>query len=325
MRRFRDALLPLLLAAAVGIAEGPGGRAMAQELKIGTGSEAGVYYHLGRSLCRVVTDIAKVADIACVSEPTAGSIFNLQALRAGELSLAVAQSDWQYHAVKGSKVFSATGADESLRALFSVHSEAFTLVVGKDSGITSIEGLKGRRVNLGNPGSGQRATMDVVMDALGWTIDDFALANELPPSQQSVALCHERIEAMIYMVGHPNPSVSHATGKCEARIAPVQGPAIDALVAKYPYYAMTEIPGGIYPGNDEPVATFGVLATVVASSALSEETVYRFVSAVFENLDRLKRMHPAFGSLEPSRMIRDGLTAPLHPGAERYYREKGWL
>jgi len=325
MRRYRNALLPLLLAATVAIPGGSASPAMADQIKIGTGSRAGVYYHLGRSLCRIVNDIAQVADLACESEPTAGSISNLQAVRAGEIQLAVAQSDWQYHAVKGTKLFAASGADNTLRSLFSVHSEAFTLVVGKNSGINSINDLKGRRVNLGNPGSGQRATMDVVMDALGWTIDDFALANELPPSQQSVALCHERIEAMIYMVGHPNPSVSHATGKCDARIAPVQGPAIDGLVAKYPYYAMTEIPGGIYPGNDEPVATFGVLATVVASSALSEDTVYRFVSAVFENLDRLKKMHPAFGDLAPERMIRDGLTAPLHPGAERYYREKGWL
>ena len=160
---------------------------------------------------------------------------------------------------------------------------------------------------------------------MGWTMDDFSLANDLPASQQSLALCHNRVQAMVYTVGHPNPSVGQATGLCDARILPVTGEAIDKLIDANPYYARTEIPGGIYIGNDDPVTTFGVMATVVTSSATDQETVYKIVSEVFENLEAFKKMHPAFGTLEPERMIRDGLSAPLHTGAKRYYQEKGWL
>ena len=163
------------------------------------------------------------------------------------------------------------------------------------------------------------------MEAMGWTMDDFSLANDLPASQQSLALCHDRVQAMVYTVGHPNPSVGQATGLCDARIIPVEGEAIDKLIGANPYYARTEIPGGIYIGNDDPVTTFGVMATVVTSSAMDEETTYQIVSEVFENLEAFKKMHPAFGTLEPERMIRDGLSAPLHAGAKRYYEERGWL
>jgi TRAP transporter TAXI family solute receptor len=299
--------------------------ATAAEITIGTGSRAGVYYQVGRALCRILRASADAHGLSCQADPTAGSIFNLENIRAGALDLGVAQSDWQYHALSGSGRFAEAGPDDSLRALFSVHSEPFTVVARKDSGLESFEDLKGHRVNVGNPGSGQRGTMEVVMKAMGWTMDDFSLANDLPASQQSLALCHDRVQAMVYTVGHPNPSVGQATGLCDARILPVTGEAIDKLISANPYYARTEIPGGIYIGNDDPVTTFGVMATVVTSSATDQETVYKIVSEVFENLEAFKKMHPAFGTLEPERMIRDGLSAPLHEGAKRYYQEKGWL
>jgi TRAP transporter TAXI family solute receptor len=280
---------------------------------------------VGRALCRILRANADAHGLSCRADPTAGSIFNLENIRAGALDLGVAQSDWQYHALSGSNRFAEAGPDDSLRALFSVHSEPFTVVARKDSGLESFEDLKGHRVNVGNPGSGQRGTMEVVMEAMGWTMDDFSLANDLPASQQSLALCHDRVQAMVYTVGHPNPSVGQATGLCDARILPVTGEAIDKLISANPYYARTEIPGGIYIGNDDPVTTFGVMATVVTSSATDQETVYQIVSEVFENLEAFKKMHPAFGTLEPERMIRDGLSAPLHEGAKRYYQEKGWL
>ena len=301
------------------------GSAQAAELTIGTGSRAGVYYQVGRALCRVLKTNQEAHGLACEAEPSAGSIFNLENVRAGNLDLGVAQSDWQYHALSGSSRFGDAGPDDSLRSLFSVHSEPFTVVARKDSGLQSFDQLKGHRVNIGNPGSGQRGTMEVVMAAMGWTKDDFALANELPAAQQSLALCHNRVQAMVYTVGHPNASVGQATGLCDALLLPVQGEAIEKLIADNPYYAATEIPGGIYFGNEDPTPTFGVLATVVTSEALPEETAYAIVSEIFENLDAFKRMHPAFGTLKARKMIRDGLSAPLHPGAARYYEEKGWL
>ena len=299
--------------------------AFAENITIGTGGRAGVYFQVGRSLCRLLDQQAQNHDITCESLPTAGSISNLNDVREGKLQIGVAQSDWQYHAVNGSSKFADSGKNNDLRALFSVHGEPFTLVVRQDSGISSITDLEGKRVNIGNPGSGQRATMEVVMDAMGWTKEIFALANELPSSQQSLSLCHDDVQAMVYTVGHPNDSVAQAVELCEAKIAQVNGEQIDTLVNDNPFYAYTQVPGGLYPGNADSVTTFGVKATVVTSANVDEETVYTVVSTVFDNLDEFKKMHPAFAHLQASEMVKDGLSAPLHAGAERYFKEKGLL
>ncbi len=299
-------------------------RAGAQDLAIGTGSTAGVYYQVGRAICRLVN--REVQGVTCTALPTAGSLANLGDLREGRLAIAVAQSDWQYHAVQGSGPAPyLDGAFDDLRALFSVHGEPFTLVVRRDSGIRRLADLAGRKVNIGNPGSGQRATMEVVMRAMGWSKADFLYAGELNAAEQSLALCHNRVEAMVYTVGHPNPSVSKAAGLCDATIAAVNGPAIDKLVAENPYYAYTTIPGGMYSSDDADVVTFGVKATVVSTAQVPADLVERVVAAVFDNLEAFKRMHPAFGTLDPATMIRDGLSAELHEGARRYYERAGLL
>jgi TRAP transporter TAXI family solute receptor len=299
------------------------GLVSAAEITIGTGSTAGIYFQVGRAICRFVNRAAQ--DITCQAPPTAGSIYNLENIRTGKLQLGVVQSDWQYHAYNGTKLFQEAGADKNLRALFSVHGEPFTVVARRDADIKTFDDLKGKRVNIGNPGSGQRATMEVLMEAKGWNKHVFSLANELPASQQSLALCHDRVQAMVYVVGHPNPSVEQAVRLCDALLVKVQGPAVDKLVAEYPFYAYTQIPGGLYQGNPDPVATFGVKATVVTSAELDADTVYAIVKAVFDNLNDFKKLHPAFMNLDPAKMITDGLSAPLHEGAVRYYKERGWL
>jgi len=310
------------LGALVTLAAGP---VRSAEMFVGTGSKSGVYYQVGRAICRLLNAGTVRHGFTCQPLSTAGSIFNLTNVRAGRLHLGVAQSDWQYHAVRGTRAFDGIGPDPDLRSLFSVHSEPFTVVARQDAGIHMFRDLKGKRVNIGNPGSGQRATMEVVMQAEGWTKSVFSLANDLPASQQSLALCHDRVQAMVYTVGHPNASVGQAAGLCNAVIVEVKSPAIDRLVEDNPFYAYTEIPGGIYSGNPDPVVTFGVKATVVASARLDADTVYTVVKAVFENLDRFKKMHPAFGGLEAGGMVKDGLSAPLHEGALRYYQERGLM
>jgi hypothetical protein len=299
--------------------------AEAAEIIVGTGSPAGVYYQVGKGICRLVNAGTNDHGITCKSPSTAGSIFNLENVRNGNLQLGVAQSDWQFHALNGTNRFESAGPDAKLRALFSVHGEPFTVVARRDSGITEFDDLKGHRVNIGNPGSGQRATMEIVMQAKGWDNDDFSLANELPASQQSLALCHDRVQAMVYTVGHPNASVAQAAGLCDAVIVEVSDPDIDKLVDENPYYAYTEVPGGVYPGNPDAVVTFGVKATVVTSEDIDVETIYQVVKAVFDNIGDLRKMHPAFGTLDPNNMVKDGISAPLHDGAMKYYREKGLI
>ena len=293
-------------------------------ITIGTGGQTGVYFVVGQSICRLVNRGTAEHNLKCTAPSTGGSIANINAIKAGDMDMGVAQSDWQYHAYNGTSQFEGDKFD-NLRAVFSVHGEPFTVVARADSGVTTFEDLFGKRVNVGNPGSGQRATMDVVLNAMGKSDADFALASELKPAEQSAALGDNKVDAIIYTVGHPNGSIQEATSTVDAKLVPVTGEAIDKLVADNPYYAKATIPGGLYAGNDEDVETFGVKATFVTSADVPDDVVYTVVKAVFDNFDRFKGLHPAFANLTEEEMISGGLSAPLHPGAEQYYKERGWL
>jgi len=292
---------------------------------IGTGGVTGVYYPTGGAICRLVNKSRKQHGIRCSVESTGGSVYNLNAIRNGELDMGVAQSDWQFHAYQGSSKFKDAGPNEKLRAVFSVHPEPFTVVARADAGIKSFDDLKGKRVNVGNPGSGQRGTMEVVMTAKGWTMSDFQLASELKSSEQSKALCDNKIDAMVFTVGHPSGSIKEATTTCDTVLVNVAGPVIDKLVTERDYYRTAIIPGGMYSGNENDTQTFGVGATFVTSSDVPEEVIYNVVKAVFENFDTFRKLHPAFADLNKSEMIKDGLSAPLHDGAVRYYKESGLM
>ena len=301
--------------------------AVAQQtfVSIGTGGVTGVYYPAGGAICRLVNRDRAEHGIRCGVESTGGSVFNLNAIRSGELELAVAQSDWQVHAYHGTSRFEEEGAFEGLRAVFSLHAEPFTVVARAASGITSFEDLLGRRVNVGNPGSGTRGTMDVVMEAMGWAVSDFSVASELPAGEHSQALCDNNIDAFVYPVGHPSGNIQEATTGCDSVLISVDNDAIRALVDENPYYRMATIPGGMYRGTDSDVTTFGVGATFVTSADVPEEVVYQVTRAIFENLDQFRALHPALANLDPAEMISDGLSAPLHDGAVRYFREAGLM
>ncbi|MBS99366.1 MAG: C4-dicarboxylate ABC transporter substrate-binding protein [Oceanospirillaceae bacterium] len=294
-------------------------------ITIGTGGVTGVYYPTGGAICRLVNKDRSEHGIRCSVESTGGSVYNINTIRAGELDMGVAQSDWQYHAYNGTSQFADAGPFEELRAVFSVHPEPFTVVARADSGIKTFDDLKGKRVNIGNPGSGQRGTMEVLMDAKGWTTDDFALASELKAAEQSKALCDNKIDAMVYTVGHPSGSIKEATTSCDSVIVEVAGPTVQMLVDENPFYRVATIPGGMYRGSDEDVKTFGVGATFISSSNVDADLVYHTVKAVFENFETFKKLHPAFANLKKEEMITDGLSAPLHEGAMRYYKEAGLM
>jgi TRAP transporter TAXI family solute receptor len=295
-------------------------QAETQFVTIGTGGVTGVYYPTGGSICRLVNKSRKEHGIRCSVESTAGSVYNLNTIAAGELDMGVAQSDWQYHAYHGTSKFKDQGPNKDLRAVFSVHPEPFTVVARADSGIKDFMDLKGKRVNIGNPG-----TMEVVMKALGWTKDDFKLASELKSAEQSKALCDNKIDAIVFTVGHPSGSIKEATTSCDSIIVPVTGKAIDKLVKENDYYRTATIPGGMYRGTATDTKMFGVGATFVSSAKVPENVIYNVVKAVFENFEDFKKLHPAFKILKKEEMIKDGLSAPLHKGAVKYYKEAGLM
>jgi len=302
-----------------------GAQAQGQKfVTIGTGGVTGVYYAVGGAICRLMNKDRKTHGIRCSVESTGGSAFNVNTIKGGELDFGLAQSDVQYNAVKGEGGFKGNAFPE-LRAVFSVHPEPFTVLARKEANVTKFEELKGKRVNVGNPGSGTRASMEELLAAYGWTMSDFSLASELKADEHGPALCDNKIDAFFYGVGHPSANIQDPTTTCGAKLVSITGPAVDKLLAEKPYYAKATIPGGLYNNNPQPTETYGVLATIVTSAKTPDETVYQFVKATFENFNEFKSLHPAFANLDPAKMVKDGNSAPLHPGAERYYKEKGWL
>ncbi|HEX9776936.1 MAG TPA: TAXI family TRAP transporter solute-binding subunit [Geopsychrobacteraceae bacterium] len=324
MKRFLMLLLAFAVAAGLVLPVGEA-QAQGQFVTIGTGGVTGVYYPTGGAICRLVNKTRKEHGIRCSVESTGGSVYNLNSIAGGELDMGVAQSDWQYHAYNGTSKFQEQGANKDLRAVFSVHPEPFTVVARADSGIRNFQDLKGKRVNIGNPGSGQRGTMEVVMNALGWSSDDFKLASELKSSEQAAALCDNKVDAMVFVVGHPSGSIKEATTSCDSVIVNVSGPQISKLIADNSYYRTATVPGGMYRGTDSDTSTFGVGATFVSSAKVPEDVIYNVVKAVFENFDDFKKLHPAFADLKQEEMIKDGLSAPLHAGAVKYYKEAGLM
>ncbi|RMD64976.1 MAG: TAXI family TRAP transporter solute-binding subunit [Alphaproteobacteria bacterium] len=307
----------------------PPSRIQAADIFIGAGSRAQVDFDVARALCRQI--IRAIDNLTCEVERIEGGdapepLAVLSDVRTGAIETGLVPADWQYYAVRkaGPLAFLEIGFD-SLRSLFSLHSEAFTIVARRDSGIDSLEDLAGKRINIGNPGSRQRTLMDMVIQAQGWTRDTFRLVEELPASEQSLALCHDRVQAIVVLAAHPDPALAKLMKRCDARIVDVAGAGIDRLLAANEFLATTYISQRRYEGMRRPTRTFGIAVTVTGSMDMADDQAYALVAAIFDNLDRFKQLHPVLGTLTPEGMLKDGLSAPLHPGAVRYFRDRGMM
>jgi TRAP transporter TAXI family solute receptor len=311
-------------AVAAAFAGAPSAQAQQKFMTIGTGGVTGVYYAAGGAICRLVNKDRAKHGIRCSVESTGGSVFNINTIKAGELDLGVAQSDVQFNAAKGEAQFK-DGPFKELRAVMSLHPEPFTVLARKEANIKSFNDFKGKRFNVGNPGSGTRASMEELLGAMGWKMSDFSLAAELKADEHGPALCDGKIDGFFYGVGHPSANIQDPTTTCGAKLVSLTGPAVDKLVKAKPYYGYATIPANLYPNNPQETRTFGVLATLVSSSKVPADSVYAVTKAVFDNFDEFKKLHPALAVLDPKAMVKDGLSAPLHDGAAKYYKEKGWV
>lgn len=301
--------------------------AMAQQrfITIGTGGVTGVYYAAGGAICRLVNKDRATHNIRCSVESTGGSAFNINTIKSGELDFGMAQSDTQFQAVKGVASFEKGGAHSDLRAVFSLHPEPFTVVARKEAGVKTFADFKGKRFNVGVPGSGTRLSLDEYLKEAGMKLSDFSLVSELRPDEHGAALCDGKIDGFIFAVGHPAANIQDPTTTCGAQLVPLTGPVVDKLMDGKPYFAKATIPGGMYANNPTAVETYGVLATMVVSAKTPDDVVYTTVKAVFDNFDEFKKLHPALANLTPEAMVKNGQSAPIHPGALKYYKEKGWV
>ncbi|MGD8315623.1 MAG: TAXI family TRAP transporter solute-binding subunit [Syntrophobacterales bacterium] len=292
---------------------------------IGTGGITGVYYPTGGAIARIVNKKKKVYGIRCTVESTGGSVFNVNAVMAGDLEFGVVQSDRQFQAMKGLAEWKEKGPQKDLRAVFTIHPESITLVAADDAGIKSINDLRGKRVNIGNPGSGQRQnSIDGLMNA-GINYEKDLKAEGVKAAEAPGLLQDGRIDAFFYTVGHPSGAIKEATaGRRKVHFVPITG--VDKLLKKYPYYAKAFIPIKLYPGatNTKDVETFGVKATFVTSAKVPDRVVYAITKEVFDNFEDFKKLHPAYQVLTKENML-EGMSAPIHPGAMKYYKEAGMM
>jgi TRAP transporter TAXI family solute receptor len=295
---------------------------------IGSGDFSGVYFPTGLTIAKMINHRRNVYGIRATVESTRGSVFNLNGILAGYLEFGLAQSDIQYQAVMGLAEWAKKGPQEDLRAVFSIHHESVCLVAAVDAGIYAITDLKDKKVNLGNPGSGQYQNSIDALQAAGLNPKSDIYAEKVKAAEAPVLLQDNRIDAFFCTVGHPSETLQNATsGQRKARFIPVTGPGIDQMVADKNYYTETTVPvAQFYPGAENPVEvkTFGVIATLCTSSRIPDHVVYSVTKEVFDNLTEFKRQHPAFADLAKEDMLK-GLTAPLHPGAIKYFREVGLL
>jgi TRAP transporter TAXI family solute receptor len=294
-------------------------------MTIATGGVNGVYYPAGGAICRLVNRSGKEHGYHCYAESTGGSIANIHALRNGDVDFAIAQSDWQYKAYRGEGVFADAGPYNDIRSILSLHSEMLTVAAAKNSGITKFSDLKGKRVNIGDAASGMHEVVATLAGAHGAIPDHFSKTSELKPAEAVRALCAGEIDAMVVPIGHPNGLIQEATSSCGAKLIAVDGKEVDGLLANNPYYTRALIPAGMYLGNKQNIATFGVRATLTTSASMDEEAVYQLTKAVFDNFEAFKTLHFVFATLDRQHAVSEGLLAPIHPGALRYYKEVGLM
>ena len=293
-----------------------------QDLLIGGGSVTGVYYQVALQVCNLINKHSD-GSYNCVGRPALGSVFNINAVNRGLLDFGVAQSDRNWQAANGAADWDGAPV-ESLRSVFSVHPETVLLVTRDDAGIASVDDLKGHAVNIGNPGSGQRGNAEDVLRIYGIDMNSDIDAQGLQQSEASRALIDKKIDAFFYTVGNPAAAIEEPANSTDIEVVSINSDAIRDFISDKPYYVMATLPAGTYKGMDEPAETYAVKATVVASDMLGEDVVYEVVKIVFENLDELKASHAAFANLTPEEMLQ-GLSAPMHPGAVKYYTEQGWM
>ncbi len=293
---------------------------------IGTGGITGVYYPTGGAIAKIINAKKDTYNIRASVESTGASKFNINAINSGDLEFGIAQADTQYMAYKGIDDWKDKPVSK-LRFVFALAPEAVTFVAAEDANIKSIKDVKGKVINLGDPGSGNRINALQIFNAIGLDPEKDFKGEGLKPADAPHTVQDGKLDGFFYTVGHPNGNIKEATaGKRKCRIVPITG--MENLLKECPYYSMTKIDMSQYPdatnAADGTVDTIGMLATFVTSADVPDEIVYAITKEVVENLDEFKSLHPALASITKESLL-EGRTAPLHPGAEKYYKEAGLI
>ncbi|WP_019584805.1 TAXI family TRAP transporter solute-binding subunit [Deinococcus apachensis] len=314
MKRITTVLL--LGTAAIALAQGT------TFLTIGSGSTTGVYFPVATGMAKMINDAG--AGVRANARSTGGSVFNVNALATGELDAAIAQNDIVYYAYKGTGLQAFQGkANGKLRTMAVLYPEVLHVVARRDAGINSIADLKGKRVVIGDLGSGTEQTARQVLEAYGLGLDDLGQALRVSPAQGISLMQDKRADALFYTVGVGASAISQIAQTVDVKMVPVSGNQASSLIKKYPFYVRYNIPAGSYKGVGATVPSVAVQATLVTTTGVSEDAVYKAMKAAFGNETELKAIHPSLASNFSYAKAVKGLPAPLHPGAVKFFREKG--
>lgn len=288
-------------------------------ITIGTGGINGTYFPTGGSICRLFNTYKNETNTRCTVESTLGSVYNINTIKNGGLELGIAQSDIVYDAFNGLEKFD-KHPYKNLRVVMSIYPELFTLVTKKSANINTLYDIKDKKINIGNSGSGNEASAKILFEESGIKLGDLSKVSKLKATNVNEALSNSEIDGYFYMVGHPTASIKEISYTTDISIVPLQGQNIDNLIKKYPYYTKSYIKAGLYNGIDKDINTYGVKALLVTSADVDEKTIYYIVKSILENFDKFKHLHPAYKNITRESLL-EGISAPLHKGAEKYFRE----
>ena len=290
-----------------------------------SGVSGGVYHPVGNAICRMFNLAGEHQAMPCVAVSSDGSVANIRRVESGNATFGLSQTDVAYAAFHGEGPIAAAGPDPNLRTVIALYPEAFTVVARADASARDYQDLRDKRVGIGTSGVGYNFTREVILGFYGQTTSAPERVLEVAPSEQSQALCSDKVDAIIFEAGHPNGLTQEATTNCPARLVRVAGQPIDRLLATHPYYIAVVIPGGMYAGNPGDVPTIGTRAVLVSSSNQPDELVYAVVKAVFDHFAVFRQLHPALSNLEIKDMVPVDAVVPIHPGALKYYRDVGLI
>jgi uncharacterized protein len=321
-------LIVAILATGVITAAWPAGTQETQTpqlVTIATGTPGGVYHPLGAAICRLFHFEEREDGLRCRSRASKGSVANIAMLRERQFDFGIAQADLEQAAVAGTGLFAIAGPAPELRTVLALHMESFTVVARGDLDLAGFKDLRGKRIGVGQPGSGQYGSKDALLAAYGLALADFAGVVELGPVSQMDELCAGRLDAVFFFAGHPNGLLQDAAISCGVKLVPISGPDVERLIRREPFFVEAVIPGGLYRGIGQDTPTLGARCVLLTTAAVPETTVYELVKAVFEHFEDFRLLHPVLAGLTPANLVPHELAAPLHPGAERYFREAGLL
>lgn len=315
----------LVLGCAFGFAFAGDAAAKDKFVALGTGSPNGTYAPVGSGICDLVNENRAEHGVRCIAYNTGGSVYNIQAITSGELEMGITRSDLAYQSYEGIDEFRAIGPNRAIRAITTLYAMPIAIVVKKDAGIEKFADMVGKRINIGNKGSGKRSVADLILGQMGWQKGDFSAALELTTTQMGKAFCDGNVDILIEGLGNPSKFYEKMIGECGGKFLAVPEDVVAKIRKNFPYFAALDIPGGIYTNTPNPVGTFGFKATLVTKASLSPDTAYDVTAAVFDAFEKFQDKHASLKLADPISMVNNGIFIPLHPGAERYLRERGLL